>query len=371
MNYLITVLAIFISIPQILFPMGVVALNGGEEAYFEDWSVEQAYTADYAVNLEKTPGKDYKILSLTDVQLEKWECYGERGKVQEKTIDKLIKDTAPDLIIMPGDNGYSTSAYLRIIKVMDAYGIPWAPIMGNHDGTCCISEFWCALKLSQAEHCLFKFGPKDMGYGNYVINITENGKIIHTLYMMDTHCVSSDTEYGIINGESSYDNLWQSQIEWYRWAVNGTTALAGKTVESTVVIHIPLAEYKTAYEAAYDTENHCYRDGYADSSWGENEEGVCCPDKNNGFFEACKELGSTKNIICGHDHINNASVVWQGIRLTYALKCGPGGYWKEYKNGGTLLTVNGAGELSLENIYVPWEAVGQGVDRSLSEKWEH
>ena len=226
MNYILTVFSILLSLCQIFSPVWAKLVHG-EDYYFENWSADQAYTEDYAQNIEKDPNKDFVILSLTDIQLEKWQAFSDEGKRTWRIIDELVAETEPDLIVLPGDNAWATSTYLETIKHIDAYGIPWAPIMGNHDGACCISEFWCAYKFFQAENCLFKFGPKDMGYGNYIINITENGKIIHSLFMMDTH---SDLRDGAnINGEKGggYDHLWENQIEWYKWAVNGISELAG------------------------------------------------------------------------------------------------------------------------------------------------
>ena len=58
---------------------------------------------------------------------------------------------------------------------------------------------------------------------NYIINITEKGKIIHTLFMMDTHSYIEREVDGEI--ETFYDHLWDNQQEWYKWAVNGIKEL--------------------------------------------------------------------------------------------------------------------------------------------------
>ncbi len=351
MAYIKTIMALLMAIVQILAPVTAVVFNGGEKAFFEDWSAEQVYTDDYAVNLEKEPGKDFVVLNLTDVQLEKWEAYAEKGEQTTETIDYLIKKTNPDLITLTGDNAWSTSTYLKLIEDIDAYGIPWAPVMGNHDGSCCINEFWCAYEMAQAENCIFKFGPKNMGYGNYIINIKENGRIVHTLFMMDTHSDIQDENN--INGayQSGYDNLWANQLEWYEWAVKGIKSLAGYTVPSSVFIHIPLVEFKTAYDEAYDVEKDCFKPLYAMTSFGKNLEGVCCAPQNNGFFSLCQRLGSTHDIIAGHDHVNYSSILYQGIRLTYSLKCGAGGYWEEGISGGTTLSINSLGLTKTEHVF--------------------
>lgn len=351
MKYIMTIISMLLSVCQILNPYWASAFHG-EDSYFEDWSASQAFTEDYAETIEKDPDKDFVILSLTDIQLDKWETYDKEGRIAHKTIDELIEKTDPDLIVLPGDNAWSTDTYIDLVNFIDSYSIPWAPVMGNHDGQGCISEFWCAYEFADAEHCLFKFGPKDMGYGNYIVNITENGQIIHSIFLMDTH--SDLRDGGNINGEkdSGYDHLWENQLEWYKWAVNGISALAGKTVESTVVFHIPVVEYRYAWEEAYDTDNNCFKPEYADTSFGVNHENVCCAPQNNGFFALCKELGSTKNMICGHDHVNCTSILYDGIRLTYSLKCGIGCYYEEGMSGGTTETISSDGSAEINHIFI-------------------
>jgi hypothetical protein len=242
-------------------------------------------------------------------------------------------------------------AYMELVDYIDSFGIPWAPVMGNHDGQGCVSEEWCARLFMDAENCLFEFGPEDMGYGNYIINITENDEIIHTLFMMDTHATKN---YKLDDGTVSkeYDHLWPMQLRWYKWAVNGIADEAGKVVESTVFMHIPVYEYRTAWAEAWDEETESYVGEYAATSFGKNSEPVCSAPVNNGFFSLCKELGSTKNMIVGHDHVNSSSIVYDGIRLTYGLKLGEGCYYEDGMTGGTTLTINSQGNVTTEHHYL-------------------
>jgi hypothetical protein len=224
--------------------------------------------------------------------------------------------------------------------------------MGNHDGQGCVSEFWAAYLLSKAENCLFEFGPEDMGYGNYIINVTENGKIIHTLFMVDTH---NNDEFTLEDGSTvgGYDHLWKNQIEWYKWAVNGISDIAGKTVESTVFMHIPVCEYKDAWINAYGSDQlGTLAPELAPDAMGTYGESVCSSPVNNGFFTVCKELGSTKTMVAGHDHANSFSVVYEGIRLTYALKTGYGSYYTEGLSGGTVISIGSDGAASVNQIYM-------------------
>ena len=36
-------------------------------------------------------------------------------------------------------------------------------------------------------------------------------------------------------------------------------------------------------------------------------------------FDTLQQVGSTRGTFCGHDHLNNLSVTYKGIRLTYGL----------------------------------------------------
>lgn len=344
--------AFFLSLFQILSPVAAFVVNFGESAFFTEWSVTDNFTADYCAEIEKNPDEDFIILNLADIQLKDDLVYEDEGEKTAEMIDSLVQETKPDLITLTGDNAWGTIAYIKLIHQIDSYGIPWAPVMGNHDGQCLISEFWAAHLLYKAENCLFEFGPENMGYGNYIINITENGKIIHTLFMVDTH---NNTEYTLEDGSTAggYDHLWDNQIEWYKWAVNGISEITGKTVESSVFLHIPVCEYKDAWINAYGSDEvGTLVPELAPAAIGVNGEGVSCPPVNNGFFDVCKELGSTKNIFAGHDHANNSQIYHEGIRLNYTLKTGYGAYYTDGLMGGTVISIDSDGAAYAEHRYM-------------------
>jgi hypothetical protein len=346
------VLAFFLSLFQILTPVTALVVNLGEGNFFDEWSATDKFTADYCAEIEKNPDEDFIILNLADVQLKDDLVYEDEGEKTAEMIDSLVKETEPDLITLTGDNAWGTIAYIKLIHQIDSYGIPWAPVMGNHDGQCLINEFWAAYLLYKAQNCLFEFGPENMGYGNYIINITENGKIIHTLFMFDTH---NNTEYTLKDGSTAggYDHLWDNQIEWYKWAVKGISEIEGHTVESSVFMHIPVCEYKDAWISANGSDEiGVLAPELAPDALGLLGEGVSCPPVNNGFFDVCKDLGSTKNIFAGHDHANNFQIYYEGIRLTYTLKTGYGAYYTDGLMGGTVISVGSDGSAYAEHIYM-------------------
>jgi hypothetical protein len=173
--------------------------------------------------------------------------------------------------------------------------------------------------------------------------------------MMDTHSYIEREVDGEI--ETFYDHLWDNQQEWYKWAVNGIKELnGGEVVESTVIFHIPVREYIDAWEAVSvnKTEENPHGEGDTKNElylFGSRTEDNCPSPDNNGFFALCKELGSTKNIIVGNDHVNDYSVMYEGIRLSYSLKSGFGSYWTPEMIGGTTLNINSKGDVDIENHY--------------------
>ncbi len=200
----------------------------------------------------------------------------------------------------------------------------------------------------------------------------EGNKIVQSLIMMDSgagynykdtpesefmmsDAIDPKTQEYILNADGSrkqdyfgtnYMFIEKTQIAWYKWVIAGLTAQnGGVTPESTAMFHIALPEFHLAYLQWKDS-------GYDPAmGFGEKREQVCCPKINTGFFEVMKELGSTKNVVVGHDHVNCYSVLYDGIRLSYGLKTGDRCYADNDLNGGTVLTVSDSG-VTVEHKYV-------------------
>jgi len=164
---------------------------------------------------------------------------------------------------------------------------------------------------------------------------------------------------------TSYDGITYSQVEWYKWVLEGNKQVNvnnGFTVdpmpESTCVFHIPFYQYYTAYktwlQAIENNDTATLTEMAAVGRMRYNETSGCTG-MNNGLFDAMVTLGSTKNVITGHDHVNDFSLVYQGIRLTYGVKTGNECYWTNdgTMNGGTKITLgNGGNYTKLEQIYI-------------------
>ena len=103
--------------------------------------------------LTKRPGKNFKILQLTDTQIidpsqqpyegrlkaEEAEMWKDRDKCVFNLIKGLIERVSPDYIVLTGDNVYGQfdadgSNFIAFVNFMESFRIPWGFVNGNHDG---------------------------------------------------------------------------------------------------------------------------------------------------------------------------------------------------------------------------------------------
>lgn len=315
----------------------------------EYWTLSTPYDGKKVVTLDKDPDRDFVVLNFTDVQFNDVLDIG-RADFTYKTMDELVKRVRPDLITVTGDVvwaiPFTRRSVMRFILHMDKYRVPWAPVFGNHDADGNCDRNWIADKFVLSRNCIFSKGPGNIGgVGNYVINVKEGDRIVHTLFMLD----SGAYRYYPDIDKIKYDFVQPAQIGWYRWNLHGIAAEnGGVKPRSTVMMHIPLPQYKTAY-AEYKKSGFSPEIGF-----GVNNERVNSAPVDSGFFDVIKAEGSTFDVVCGHDHINDSSVLYQGVRLTYALKTGDRCYWQDdgMMNGGTVLRVASDGTVKTEHCYI-------------------
>ena len=317
------------------------------------------------ITMKKQKNKDFKVLNFTDPQLvtPEW-AEGHIGrKVLEYTVSKLVNETKPDLITVSGDISAAefTDAYTHFANMIDAFNTPWTVAWGNHDnqgGAEFIDKYVALYKTYK--NFVYEEGPRNLGNGNFVIAVEEDGKILHGVIMMDTHdrvCEKND------KGEDVWywGKLYPEQLTWYEGVV---TDLKEKGCsETTIISHIPIYAYRTAYEAAWNKDYKpeevtyemsktgvCWNEGYK-NSYGINLEGICSYEYDEGMFDLIKKLGSTKLYICGHDHINTTCIEYEGVKLMYGLKTGRGCYYKAPYNGGTVITIASDGKANAEHYF--------------------
>ena len=318
------------------------------------------------ITLQKDPDKDFVILNLTDTQLgtDEWEVGHINRNILVRTVTELVKRVKPDLITISGDLGWAgqLEAYEATADFLDSFGIPWAPVWGNHDNQDGPEFVERVVEVfSKCRYFTYEKGDSVLGSGNYVIGIAENEKIVEGLILMDSHDrIFSIDEAG--NETAVYAKIIPEQIAWYKQQVYELFAKGCK--DTTMLMHIPIYAYRQAFEEAFRKDiprdsvtletfanEDCWNEGYKDTV-GVQLEGICSHPEEDGVFEIIAELDSTKNIIAGHDHINNWIINYKGIRLIYGLKTGPGCYWDPRLNGGTVILVNTDGVKAVCHEYV-------------------
>ncbi len=287
-----------------------------------------------------TTDRDFKVVQLTDVHIGAGFMSHFKDLKALNAVAAMVTAEKPDLVIVTGDIAYpvppqagtddNLASAKMFASLMEKLGVYWTVTFGNHDTEIYsdydraeIAEFY---ENGGFKYCLFKSGPEDVdGYGNNIINIKNSkGEITQSIFTFDSH---SYLRHDILGFGHGYENIRESQVEWYRNCVEELTAynksvsnMKNPVPSSTAFFHIPLTEYRDAwYEYVKndfkDTENVKFIHGVA----GEDGVIVFTGEGEDALFETMLELGSTKGIFCGHDHENNFSIEYKGIQLSYGM----------------------------------------------------
>lgn len=276
---------------------------------------------------------DFRVMQLSDVHIGAGFMSVKKDNQAINAVAAMVAEEKPDLVIVTGDIAYpvpfqagtfnNKTGAVIFASLMEKLGVYWCPAFGNHDTEAYsyfnredISELYS--NRQKYPHCLFQSGPKDVdGYGNYIVNVqTSKGEITQSFVMLDSHSYIDNDYFGIM---WKYDCVHKNQVEWYEQQIKALTKINNnKTPKSLMFFHMPPQEMLTAY-------NEYKENGYkntADSKYiggkaGEKNLVVYPSEKNYGLFDKCLELGSTKGIFFGHDHLNNFTMLYKGIQLTY------------------------------------------------------
>jgi len=309
----------------------------------------------------------FKILTFTDMHLD---TYRTKGGDSIKNMIASIKAEQPDLILLTGDIVTSATNWLRVKQfgeMMDGLGIFWCPILGNHEGDNgrSIAREKFLENWSACEYCLMENDPDAIasgvwGNGNYVVNLLKSGGVVReSLIFLDSGNEISEEDAKRYDVSGGYDYLKPDQIAWYEGVINSLKAYTqAEPIKSLMYIHIPLVEYADALKIVKDeslTPGQTATDG-TEFIAGYAYEGAACSKYDSGMFAAIVNSGSTQAVFCGHDHINNCVIKYQGILLVYNQKSGYSSYDLASKGlgdpnqGYTVTTVTPDGAIILNHI---------------------
>lgn len=325
--------------------------------------------ADFNLNV---PDGDVRILQLSDTQIYDSTQEGNRLNVLEQGkwadleanvfsyMDAVVSEANPHFIILIGDNvGGEFDAEFKmldkLIEKLDSYGIYWSFVFGNHDREY-VDIATLMSHYAQSEYLLYKQNVY-LGDSNYTVNIKQNGEYIRTLYLLDTNLTYNrlDTEPQLskISGMSSI------QLNWLERAVTDIKSKIGNEVPASAYMHVRTSVFDTAAMSKYsisvgdtlELTSANAKDGDFGCLHGEfgRESDKWATNKENRFLTIIKGAG-VDSVNVGHNHVNNASILYEGIRYTYGLKTSTYDGYQKGELGGTLTTLDGT-NFNIEHIY--------------------
>lgn len=259
--------------------------------------------------------------------------YWAKDKKEERCfryIRETVQSIAPDLIVIAGDITYGEfdhdgSALMSFIEFMDGFGIPWAPVLGNHETESMMGADWQCAQLEKSKFCLFK-QRKLTGNGNYTVGIKQSGKLIRVFYMMDSNS-GSPSEASIANGHSMHPaGFGEDQIAWFTESI---CEIRGTFPESRLsfVFHVPMAAFEKAFEKYGYVKDRAAKvfpisiDEMDPSGkdFGMIVHPISCWDEDERVWNIFKDLG-VDSVFAGHIHGASAGSTYNGIRCQFGLK---------------------------------------------------
>lgn len=321
-----------------------------------DLRLEQENTGIYSLYNEPS-GEKMSVLQLTDIHLIGSEEHYKDDILAVDAVYTMIERTHPDFIVITGDlifgqTGYPAEYGMRAWDVfsclMDKIGIPWTWTFGNHDHSF-LDNLPDTEKKQLFSWCetlyLCDISTPVSGYSNGMVQLkNSDGSLCTGLILLDSQNEMKNEDESI----SGYDYIKQDQIDWYEQQIRSLQASDGPEAKSMVFMHIPIEEYRDAWEAFEQK-----KEGVSLIE-GQKKEIVSCSPVQTQLFEKAVELGSTKAFFCGHDHLNNFHLEYFGIHLVYAKSIDyvayPGIDLLTEQRGATLIEIDADGRFSVKQL---------------------
>ncbi len=256
----------------------------------------------------------FTIVQFTDIHWNNGEAADEQTRA---LMERVMDAEQPDLVLLTGDLIEGSGARdpagscRAVIAPMEARGIPWAAMLGNHDDEGDLNREQLMAVLESGRWSLSQPGPGDVsGVGNYLLPVrpAAEERPALALYCLDSNSYA-ETPVG------GYGWIRRDQIAWYAATAQALRAEEREQIPALAFFHMPLPEYD---EIWHFSTCHGYK-----------QEPICCPRVNTGFFAALLEAGDVMGTFVGHDHINDFEGELHGIRLCYGRASGYQTYGRE------------------------------------------
>ncbi len=294
-------------------------------------------------------GGTFKIVQFTDTQ--------DDQNIDPRTvalIEAVLDSERPDLVVFTGDNitktkeGPNTPADVRkaidnIVAPVNDRNIPFFITFGNHDEdhtpVTGVDEKGMLEIYRSYRYNINRRSPENVtGTGNMhaLIYGSQGLRPVFNVWGLDSgryapeKIAEQTIEDDFLLGWTwmpDWDWIRPDQIAWYRSTSEKLEKTYGKKVPSLMFFHIPLQEFRQMYENRKNHEvvgtGYTLPDGTEVVGRFEDE----CPGPfNSGLFSALLERGDVKGVFVGHDHVNDYTGNYFGVRLGYSASTGFGTY---------------------------------------------
>lgn len=286
----------------------------------------QTQLASQKAQLKFNSDKTFKIAQFTDMHFYK---EGENSPEVLENIKSVMDAEKPDLVVLTGDivtgrgkNWPTIESWEIITSLLIEYKTPYAIAFGNHDDEAQFSRKELLNYLSKRPYCIIADEGENRvnGIGNYAVPIyNKKGVIEKVVYCLDSGSYSLLEDEGV-DGYNWFD---RSQIAWFA-ETNQSWLNKNKNIQALLFFHIPLPEYKQAFDAGE------YREGV-------RMEDECSPDINTGMFAEMVQQGNVLGTFVGHDHNNNYVAQLYQIALCYGYFSGGNSYCDFPLNGARII----------------------------------
>ena len=290
-----------------------------------------------------------------------------------RDLEAILDNVKPDLLLVLGDmvwkDAMDSKENMRkfvypVFEVVEKRNIPWAHVFGNHDNDDVGHTDFCQQEVYEEFALnLTKRGPEEIhGTGNFVLPIkSENSDdIVYNIWGVDTHDTIWDfmKEFRLGDVESKWDRQcvyptclhdWGAhyntlnfdQLRWYWDSSVELEKHAGHKIPGMMVMHMALPEYVITYK---NTAESYYE--------GTRREGVGCSPINSGMLNAIIDRGDVKTVVCGHDHINDFTGSFLGIKLCNDAGLNYDGYCADDLRGGRVVEISEADPWNIRTYMV-------------------
>ena len=307
-----------------------------------------AKTKTEEANLTFHEDGSFRIVNYADIQDDET-----LSGLTKAFIRDSMKELKPDLVVLTGDNiaGYSTEttflstiAIRQYMDIFESFGVPVAIVFGNHDDDDdneMTKEDQMAFYETYKCNISYDEGAEIDGVGTYNIPIYSSkgdGAVKFNIWMIDSGT------YDEVNG--GYDHIKQSQIDWYKTTSARLAEENGGKVPSLAFQHIIVPEIYDALEetdeanAAIAARGTYYKLPATAAEGSILGEPPCPGTVNGGEFAAMKEGGDVIGIVCGHDHVNDFVIPYEGIDLINTPTCGFASYGNAETRGVRVIDLN-------------------------------